>query len=72
MHHAAMKILDPVVERIKEEMERRELNPLDLSKLAHTSIANTYGIINGTVTPKIEMVDRLAKALKLKVKVSVE
>jgi len=48
-------------------MERRELNALELSKLADVSTANLYDILRGDVNPTVEILQKVAKALKMKV-----
>jgi len=59
--------LSNVVQSLKEEMERRELNALELSKLADVSTANLYDILRGDVNPTVEILQKVAKALKMKV-----
>ena len=59
--------LSPIVKALKDEMERRGLNAVELSKLADVGQATIYEIMRGEANPTIETVEKLAKALKMKV-----
>ena len=65
-----MDKLSPTVKALKAEMERREINALELSKLADVAYGNLYAIFRGEITPTIETIEKLARALKMKVTVA--
>src|SRR3990167_7277217 len=60
----------PTVKAIQGEMERREMNALELSKLADVSYGNLYAIFRGDSVPTIETIEKLAKALRMKITVT--
>lgn len=66
VHDGRMK-LSPVVKSIKSEMERQELNPVTLAGMAGVAFSHVYKVLDGEAQPSLEVVEKLAKALRLTV-----
>ena len=63
-----MSTNNPVVQTIKREMERKDLNGVDLAALSGVSVSNVYAVLSGeNSNPTWEVLDKLARAVKLKV-----
>ncbi len=59
--------LSPVLKALKDEMEQRELSIQQLATLADVSFSNLYDIFRGDKNPTIETIEKVARALKMKV-----
>ncbi len=60
-------MLSPVVQALKDEMERQNLNAVELAGRCDVAQATIYEVMRGDVKPNLETVEKLAKALKMKV-----
>lgn len=61
-----MKV-SPIVQSIKDEMDRQDFSVQQLARKADVSFSNLYDIFNGEVSPTLETIEKLSKVLKLKV-----
>lgn len=57
----------PIVQTIKDEMGRQDFSVQELAKKANISFTNLYDIFSGEVSPTLETIEKLSRALKLKV-----
>lgn len=62
-----MSDVSPIIQVLKDEMERRELSVQQLAKLAGLSYVNLYAVFAGESSPKLKTIEKLAKVLKIRV-----
>lgn len=66
MMHGMSQTISPIVQAIKDEMKRKDLNAVGLAALSGLSVSNVYSILDGTGNPTLESLEKLAKAMRLK------